>query len=274
MSSGVAGDTGSRASGECPRVRLPTTVVPAEVAMGVIPLLKAGIHSLHRDASRLRARTTPPKHEPHLQPPQPTTVIPAEVAMGGHSLHKAGIHSPGFGASPRLTRSDALHENCLRHLHRWILGSSPRMTTSPGPTGGHGAQHFGQMSPVRTSPRSSSQLKSRRADTRTHKDGIHSPGLGASPRLTGSGALNGNCLRHPRRRDPRVKPLGLVRENSVVKGPESWSLHHSTRAILSAVGRVGTPATRTLLPRVSNDYEAPIVDAALHALLPRVSNDC
>ena len=48
------------------------------------------------------------------QPPQPTILIPSEVAMGGHSLHKAAIDSPGLAASPRLTRSDAVVENCLR----------------------------------------------------------------------------------------------------------------------------------------------------------------
>ena len=78
---------------------------------------------------------------------RPTTVIPAEVALGVISLHKAGIHSPGLGASPRLTRSDALHENCLRHLQRWILGSSPRMTMSPGVAGDTGSRASGECPP-------------------------------------------------------------------------------------------------------------------------------
>ena len=63
----------------------------------------------------------------------PAIVVPAEVALGGDWLHGAGIHSQGLGASPRLMGSGSLHGNCLRYLHSWILGSSPRMTMSPGP---------------------------------------------------------------------------------------------------------------------------------------------
>ena len=120
-----------------------------------------------------RTRTPPPATATH-------TVIPAEVALGVISLHKAGIHSPGLGASPRLTRSDALVENCLRHLHRWILGSSPRMTKSPGPTGDTGPRASGECHPC-GAPRSWSPQKSRWADTHSTKRGSIHPDLARRP---------------------------------------------------------------------------------------------
>ena len=100
--------------------------------MGGHSLHEAGIHSPSCGAPALRARTTPPDHEPHLQPLQPTIVIPAAVALGGHSLHRAGIHSPGLGASrirarttPPENEPHPHNRNHHRHPRRSRYGRTP-----------------------------------------------------------------------------------------------------------------------------------------------------
>ena len=125
-------------------------------------------------ARSVRASTTPTPSLREAHPPpraSPTTVIPAEVALGVLSLHKAGIHSPGPGASRQLARPGALHENCLRHLRRWILGSSPRMTMSPGVARDTGSLASGECYPACGAPPSSSPQKSRWAYSHSTKRG-------------------------------------------------------------------------------------------------------